>query len=322
MTTRAKALCGALLACAAIGCEPPAPSVAPRTAALQVRKLLPWDTAVGRIVGDESSSEGPMSFALAPGGGLLVLDQVNRRILDLDAGGNVAATIPLPASTFEDVELFEGWAVLALDRLVGKVLRVMDRDGALLRELPLEGSGIERAGAITALLPRPDGVWLEVEHRHSVRVLDARLRPCERQVVLGRPIANGRTLRGELDGDGGVRLSIGRRTEREPAQTVTLVGEAPIERIPWLDADAGGHVHAVLHEVRRAATTPFRVESERYLMVVLDEGLDELSRSESTWVTTEIEQNVEFRVGRDGRLWQMAFTPDGVLLLDWGRRQP
>jgi hypothetical protein len=56
-------------------------------------------------------------------------------------------------------------------------------------------------------------------------------------------------------------------------------------------------------------------------MVVLDEQLNELERSESQWVLTEYDQLVEFRLGRDGHLRQMAFTPDGVLLLDWGLDQ-
>jgi hypothetical protein len=322
MSRQTERLCWAALACAAIGCEPSATVQAPATAALQNRTLLPWDTAVGRIIGDESASEGPESFALEPDGGLLVLDQVNLRVLDLDAEGRVTGTIALPASTFEDVEQYEGRAVLALDRLVGKVLRVMDLQGTLLVEVPVEGQGIERGGTISAMVTRPDGVWLEVDRRHSVKVLDRQLRPCERQVVLGRPIANGQSLRVELDGNGGARISTGGRTEREAARTATLEGEAPIERVAWLDADARGHVHVALHEIRRATASPFQIEDERYLLVELDEQLRELSRTESPWVRTEYDQFVEFRLGRDGRLWQMAFTPEGVLFVDWGRRQP
>ncbi len=322
MSRQAMGLFGAMVVVAAMGCEPVAAPLAPSRAALQAQTFLPWDNAVGRIIGDESASEGPMSFALEQDGGLLVLDQLNRRILDLDASGQVTGTIELPATTFEDVEQYEGWAVLALDRLVGKVLRVMDRQGGLLVEIPIEGRGIERGGSISAMRPRPDGIWLEVDRRYSVRVLDRRLRPCERQVVLGRPIANGQSLRGRLDGEGGALISTGRRTEREATQSVTLVGEAPIERIPLLDVDAIGHVHVVLHEVRRSTSPPFAVERERYLMVLLDEQLGELERRESPWVLTEYDQQVEFRVGREGRLWQMAFSPEGVLLLDWGARRP
>lgn len=321
MRTQAR-ICWVMLAFGALGCDQPTASVAPTTSALQARTLLPWDTVVGRIIGDESASEGPMSFALEPGGGALILDQVNRRVLRLDAEGRERGTIELPSDTFEDVEQFEGRAVLALDRLVGKVLRVMDRQGTLLVEVPVEGRGIERGGSITALLPRPDGVWLEVDHRHSVKVLDRQLQPCERQVVLGRPIANGRSLRAELDGNGGVLVSVAGRAEREALQTAAVAAEAPVERIVWLDADARGRVHVVMHEVDRATTEPFQPVSQRILAVVLDEQLQELHRTPIPWAQTELEQNVEFRVAPDGHLVQMAFTQEGVLLLDWGRRQP
>jgi len=276
---------------------------------------------VGRIIGDESASEGPESFALMPDGGFLILDQVNQRVLRLDAEGHVSTTIELPASTFEDVGQFEGRAVLVLDRLIGSVLMVMDLQGELLVEVPLVGRGIERGGSVTAMLTRPDGVWLEVDHRHSVKVLDRQLQPCRRQVILGRPMVNAQSLRGELDGNGGASISIAERVARDAARTVTLRGEAPIERIVWLDADSRGRVHVVLHEIDRSEEPPYQIRHERYLMIVLDGQLREQERTASSWTLTEYDQHAEFRLGRDGHLRQMAFTPDGVLLVDWGRRQ-
>jgi len=311
-----------VLTCAVVGLVLSRARVAPAADPPKPWAFLPWDQAVGRVIGQQSDSEGPKSFALEPDGGVLVLDQVNRRVLDLDAKGQVRGTIALPAATFDDVEQFEGRAVLVLDRLVSKVLLVMDLKGTTLAEVALEGRGIERSGLVTAMLPRPDGVWLEVEHRHSVRVLDRHLKPCERQVVLGRPMANGRSLRGALDGRGGLSLSTSRRNDGAAEASVTLTGQAPIGRLVWLDADAEGRVHAVLHEIERSATPPYRVQRERYWLIVLDEQLHELDRTESSRVLTEYDQSVEFRLGPDGRLWQMAFTPDGVQILDWGRRVP
>jgi hypothetical protein len=81
-------------------------------------------------------------------------------------------------------------------------------------------------------------------------------------------------------------------------------------------------VHAVLHEIRRDPAPPYGATSERYVVVLLDERLRELGRGESPWVLTAYDQRVEFRVAPDGRLWQMAFTPEGVLLLDGAGRQP
>ena len=322
MNKRMKRLSLVMMTCAAIGLVMSVAHTAPAVDPAQRWTLLAWDTQVGRVLGSEADSEGPKSFAVQPDGGVLVLDQVNRRVLDLDAAGSVARSIALPHATFDDVEQVEGRAILALDRLVSKVLLVMDMKGTVLTQIALQGRGIERSGLITAMLPRPDGVWLEVDHRHSVKVLDRSLSPCERQIIPGRPIANAQSLRAALDGRGGVQVSTGPRRERDAARTATLTAEAPIHRIVWFDADADGYVHIVLHEAEFAYTQPFRVKNERYRLVTLDSQLKEVRRLDSPWVLTQLDQRVEFRVGPDGRLWQMAFTPDGVLVADWGRRTP
>ncbi len=290
--------------------------------------FLPWDDTVGRILGNEADSEGPKSFAVKPDGGVLLLDQVNLRVIDLDSDGELIRYIALPAATFDDVEQYQDRAVLVLDRVVARTLLVMDLVGTPLAEVPLEGRGIDHSGLVTAMLPRSDGIWLEVGHRHSVKVLDRHLQPCTRQIVMGRPMEHGYSLHGALDGHGGVTL---RRTPQNHRATtalttalsgVTLTGQAPIRRIVWLDEDADGAVYAVLHEAVFAAATPFRVQQERYRMVILDEQLQELERLESPWVLTLYNQRVEMRVGPDRRLWQMAFTDDGVLILRWEWRTP
>lgn len=320
MSMHSKRLLLAALTCAAIGLASSQALVAPGALPPKPWSFLAWDRDVGRIIGNESDSEGPKSFAVRPDGSVLVLDQVNQRILVLDPKGAQAGLIDLPSTTFDDVEQFEGRAVLALDRLVARTLRVMDDKGAVLTEVALEGRGIERSGLITAMLPRPDGVWLEVQHQHSVKVLDRTLAPCDRQIVLGRPMVNGRSLHAALDGRGGVSISVSRRNDRGAGQSVTLAGDAPIRRIVWSDTDAKGQAVVVLHEADFSPESPYRVRSERYLMIVLDEQLHEVRRTESPWVLTPYDQRVEFRLGPDGGPWQMAFTADGVQLIDWQRR--
>ncbi|MBN1771121.1 MAG: hypothetical protein JXB32_07670 [Deltaproteobacteria bacterium] len=324
MTGKTRRLVLLLPAWAALGCDPAAtaPPAAAAPDAPRTWAVLPWDEVAGRVVGREASSEGPASFALLPDGGALVLDQVHERVLRLDAAGGLAGTVALPGRTFDDLAQHEGRAMLVLDRLVTTRLLALDLDGDLLAEVPLVGRGIERGGAVTALLPRPDGVWLEVHHRHSVRVLDRDLEPCDRQVVLGRPVANARSLRAALDERGGANVSLGGRVERAPERTVSLKAGAPVERVVWFDADAAGRVHVVLHEVERSATPPWRATHEQYLLVVLDEELRELGRAAVPFVSSELEQSVEFRLGPDGRLWQLEFVEDGARLVDWGRRAP
>lgn len=324
MGHRPKRFLAVMLACSALGllalrthvADPADPPASPAPWA-----LLRWDEAVGRTLGQEADSEGPKSFAVKPDGGVLVLDQVNSRILDLDSQGNLTRTLALPAPTFDDVEQMEG-RVLVLDRLVTRTLLVMGLDGSIVREAEVQGRGIENSGLVTALIPRADGVWLEVAHRYSVKVLDRNLEPCERQVVTGRPVVNGRSLQGELDGRGGVVVSTSRRADRVGMRSVSLEGQLPVRRIVWLDMDAGGRIHAVLHEAHFSHESPYSVRKEQYAWVVLDESLGEVRRTYSPWVLTLYDQRVEFRLGPDGRVWQMAFTEDGVRIVDWGRGTP
>ncbi len=77
----------------------------------------------------------------------------------------------------------------------------------------------------------------------------------------------------------------------------------------------------MLHEVQRSDASPYQVLLERYWMIELDERLHEIRRTQSPWPLTLYDQRVEFRLGPGG-LWQMAFTPKGVRVIDWGRRTP
>ncbi|PKN44879.1 MAG: hypothetical protein CVU59_10575 [Deltaproteobacteria bacterium HGW-Deltaproteobacteria-17] len=285
--------------------------------------FLAWDTDVGRILGDEADSSGPKSFAVKGDGGLLILDQVNLRVLDFDPAGRELPAYPLPGPAFDDVGEAGGRYVLALDRLVTRTLLVFDLDGSIVTELDLVGHGIEHAGLITAMFARTDGVWLEVSHRHSVRVLDAAMRPCERRIVLGRPIEGGRSLIGRLDRPaGGATISIGPRNAAKPDATITIPGELPIRRIVQLDADAKGRVLVVLHEALFAGTPPFGMLDERYRLIRLDDGLAGLWTARSPWVLTELDQRQEVRLGPDGGVWQMFFTWEGVFIARLDGRTP
>ncbi len=319
MHKRSKWVAAMILGCA-VGLVPAVGHGSPTAA--EPWLFLPWDDSVGRILGDESDSEGPKSFAVKPDGGILVLDQVNLRVLDLDARGSLIRHIALPAATFDDVEQYDGRAVLVLDRLVTRTLLVMDLLGTPLSEVTLQGRGIERSGMVTAMLPRSDGVWLEVGHRYSVKVLDRHLRPCTRQIVLGRPVERGYSLIGAKDHRGGITLQRTLRNDRSPNPGVSLLGDAPVRRIVGLDEDADGMVYAVLHEARFDTVTPFSVLQEQYRIVVLDSRLDTVARLESPWVLTLYDQRVEVRVAPDGTVWQMAFTGGGVHLLRWDWRAP
>ena len=172
---------------------------APRATQTQIAAFLPWGTGadrVGRLIPKEGAPEGPMSFDRAPKGTLAVLDQVNQRVLFLDAEGNPKGFLPLPGPTFQDLRLVNEGTVAVMDRLKRKEILVFSTSGELLGKTSLEGTFVKEGGGITALLVQQDGLWVEVEHRYSVLVADLK----------GHPVSDRIRRRGRVLGDMRARL--------------------------------------------------------------------------------------------------------------------
>lgn len=315
-SARINTLSAALL-CLAVGCfatmshasEPPLPTAWTSAA---------WDKSVGRITGDEAPSTGPMSFSVKPGAGALLLDQVNDKVIEFDNHGARTRSIKLDAdSYFDDLQSVRDDVFVVLDRLKSKRLVAMGTDGKVIAEVPLRGSGIDYGGAITALLAKSDGVWVEVDSRHSVKLLNHKLQPCQRQIVLGRPVPNARAVQAALDDHGGMVLSLSDRRSRMPYRAISVVGKYPINEIVDFDMDKRGRVHVVTHEVLFATSEPFGIVKQQLTWLVYDENLNEISRKALPVFDSEYEQRVNVRITPQGQLWQMGFTRTDVRIFNW-----
>ncbi|MBM4397689.1 MAG: hypothetical protein FJ087_18625, partial [Deltaproteobacteria bacterium] len=211
-----------------------------------IAMVVPWGSGgamLARRGGDESSPEGPMSFAVAPDGRFFVLDQASGRVAVFRPDGSLDARMALPATTFQDIDLAPDGRVVVLDRLVRNSLLVLGPGGETLGEHRIDGPGIPEGGAVTALMVRPDGAWLEVLHEQSVRVLGPDLAPCERAAIPGRPAHGGAAdgwLAAEIAEAGAVAVVSGRPGGERVRGTVRAAGA--ITRIAWLEADAAGRV--------------------------------------------------------------------------------
>lgn len=286
--------------------------------------LLPWSTpeGVGRFDGSEADSRGPGGFAVSPDGVLFVLDSVNARVQVRSEVGVPLGEIPLTVTTFEDIEQVDGRALILLDRHVGQTLLVVDLEGWPLAEVPLDGPGIERPGLVTAILPRADGVWLEVAHSHSVLVLGPDLSPCLRRIRRGRPGLDGESLHGALGPDGSVQLWRTDGLSARATTETTLWAELPTRRLVWLDQTYTGEIVAVLETASFAQVSPFGVLEQRYEVVLLDGALVEISRFASHLGLTALSQRGEIRVTPDGSVLQMAMLEQGALVLRWEGNAP
>jgi hypothetical protein len=255
-----------------------------------------------------------MSFAVAPDGDVWVLDQVNSRLARFGGDGGFRGTVAIGSDTFQGLAIAPGGQLVLLDRLAARIVRVLDPDGAVLGETPLEGVGIVEGGGTTALFARDDGVWVEYDHRRSVRVLDGQWRePSFRELFAGRPVGPG-AVAGEarLAGRDAVEIrTVDRESELVLAETTFRFAE-PVWRIVELSGDAQGDVVLGVHLLSEGPVPGFAVAHEALVLLVLDQSLVERRRIETTPSVRTWEQFHEFEVSADGTIWQMAFVDDGV----------
>jgi hypothetical protein len=290
---------------------------APHASAGDARTVvdLPWgsgERAAGRVDGDESASMGPMSFALGPSGDVVLLDQVNARVLVFSRDGTLREAVPIPSTTFDDVLVGPGGEIVLLDRLVRSSVVVVDSSG-VRAEVPVVGPGIGRGGEVTAMLGADDGVWLEWRHTSVVHVLDAGLSPCGREVLPGRK-AHGARLVASLEGRSGARIRL-----EEPTGTREVVLEVGdrVERLVWAGTDGAGRVHAFMHVMAFDDDEPSRLDHEYVLGVRLDADLELDALLVSPYVIGTWEQFKEIEVADDGTVYQMAVDASGVRIVAW-----
>lgn len=123
-----------------------------------------WGSARGQLGRDrphEGNPEGPMSLAFA-GKDLLVLDQVNGRLVRYDANGAIVSDANVP-TTAQDIALAADGTIAVIDRLVGKAVTLVDPNGRKLGELPL-APRVAEPGLVTALVVDGKNVYAEKEH--------------------------------------------------------------------------------------------------------------------------------------------------------------
>ena len=159
---------------------------------------VPWGrgpSQLGRERPQEGNPEAPMSLAVTPLGDVMVLDQLNGRIMRFGPDGQVLGNMPLTQQTPQDVIVAKDGSVLTLDRLRDKSVAILDPNtGTLKGELPLGGPGVPEPGLITGTFVDGDSVYVEREHGALVRVGDLSGTPDPTQPQLpGRPTRDGRS---------------------------------------------------------------------------------------------------------------------------------
>lgn len=147
---------------------------------------------MGRERPREGNAEGPLSLGVGPDGKLVVLDQVNKRLVVSRPDGTPEKAVKLPARTPEDIAPAKDGKVAVLDRTHDKAVTIVDGDGNALGKLPLAPELIDKPGAVTGVFVDGDDVY--AERKHGACILLGKLSgeaAKEKVEVPGRPSRDG-----------------------------------------------------------------------------------------------------------------------------------
>lgn len=210
----------------------------------------PWGSRggdLGRERPAEGNPEGPMSLSLDSSGRVLVLDQVNNRIVRHGADGKLEATIPLTQTGAQDIVSAKDGSTAVLDRLVDKSIAVYDEGGALRGSIPLQGPGIEEPGLVTGVFTDGDDIYVEREHGPLVLVGHTSGKPAAARVEIpGRPSRDGLSfLNAGITDAAAARVYVSSidRATHEHRFTRELRLDAPVTSLVLLDSDKHGTIY-------------------------------------------------------------------------------
>ncbi|MDW8361937.1 MAG: hypothetical protein RMK74_06025 [Myxococcales bacterium] len=205
---------------------------------------------LGRSADPEANPEAPMSMAPLPGGGVLVLDQVNGRLVRYGPDGTPESTVSLAMTAPQDLAVAADGTVAVLDRLADRQVVLLGPDGRRIGTLPVEGPGIDEAGGVTAVFVDGHDVYLERENGPVYRIGDTSGRAAsEREHLPGRPAGDGRTLllAGLIDAPAGrFFVTAIDRASREHRFTRDISVPLSLRQILGLDADRAGIIYVAV----------------------------------------------------------------------------
>lgn len=297
----------------------PAPATA-LPAGAEVIARFGWgsgDEALGREHQPEGNPEGPMSLTVGPDGSIFVLDQVNQRLVRLDAKGKRLSSTPLPLQAAQDVVVTKDGTALVMDRLVDKAVAVIGPDGKPKGELPLEGKGLSEGGASTGLFNDGDDVLVEREHGDLVRIGKSDgTKDTERAEVPGRPSKDGASYLTAVIVDparGLFSLTAIAKTNLVHRFTRQVSFGQAILALVMLDSDAAG-LSYVGAQAELPGSTP---EAPRLGIVVLClDGRDGATLGRTSFPANAVadESFRELSVAGDGSILFLRRTTEGAQL--------
>ncbi len=202
---------------------------------------------LGRDRPKEGNPEAPMSLAIDSKGTRWVLDQVNKRLVRVDANGKHLPPLELLLQAAQDLAIAKDGTAAVMDRLVDKSVALISPEGKPMGELPLIGKGLTEGGAVTGVFIDGLNIVAERAHGDSVRLGSITGKRDEaRTEVPGRPTRDARaylTASIVSAAEGTVMLTVIDAATRAHRFTRQYTMPAAASSIVLLDGDVHGTVY-------------------------------------------------------------------------------
>jgi hypothetical protein len=274
---------------------------------------------VGRERPEEANPEGPMSLSVDALGNIVMLDQVNGRIIRMGPDGKVMGTFSTTQQVPQDVVVARDGKLLVMDRLVDRTVAIMDPDtGRLLGELPVGGANIDDPGLVTGTFEHDGSVYVERDHGSLVRIGDTKGQvDTERPETPGRISRDGRflLLTGIIERESGrIYLNVIDRQTNQHRYTREFRLQFPLWNIALMDTDLSGIIHlGVIGEVNPYGTTPAEQLGMRLYCIEPTEGRM-LGQAELPVTHLPEETFRNYQVLDEGGVIYQLLTEEGVSL--------
>ncbi len=202
---------------------------------------------LGHTRPEEGDPMGPMSVAVDGKGRVIVLDEINGRLVRRGADGRPGTDIRLDQPTPEDVTVAKDGSIAVLDRHGDKNVALYDASGAVRGKLPLVGGKIADPGEVTGIFTDGNDVYAERRHSELVKLGDTSGTPADPQSTLaGRPSRDGTALLGAVIVDataGRVRVTSTDRASGATRFSRELALFPVVIQILLLDSDRAGTIY-------------------------------------------------------------------------------
>ncbi len=259
---------------------------------------MPWGSgpgSAGLSVGDESATVGPSSFDVDAAGRIHVADLLHGRIA-VFRGGNLLREVPAPLPARTDIAVSAHGVTYAASQEPGQtvVARRLAPDGTTLDERPA-GTGVLSAvratGARGFVRTLPLDAWVPVGGGAP---------------STGRPVPGGGVLLQSVVGNA-VRLGIA--TGDRVSAAIEVRSSETLGELALAEPNGRGGYVVVVHVVGSTAA------ADRYEVVRVHRDLTVSAFAVPNESYAETIPLSRFRLGRDGNLYRMATSPDGVRIV-------